>query len=128
MSGIVIDSVNYDVIITSEIERAFELKQGGNGGTAQTGREIPDILGTNYTYTISVEPNKNNFAAYDSFYQAITAPADYHTVTLPYGQTTITFQAMILSGTDRLKRKVGSSNRWGSLKVQFRPIQPQRTS
>ena len=94
---------------------------------AQTGREIPDILGTNYIYTLGVEPNKNNFAAYDAFYQVITAPAEYHTVTLPYGQTTITFQAMILSGSDRLKRKIGQSNRWGGMKLQFKPIEPQRT-
>lgn len=125
---ITVDNVTYDVIITSDIERAFSLKQGGQGGTAQTGREIPDIIGTDYAYTVNVEPNKNNFAAYDAFYQVISAPSDYHTVTMPYGQATITFQAMILSGQDRLKRKVGNSNRWGALSLQFVPIEPQRTS
>ena len=125
---ITVDSVSYDVLIASNIERAFSLKQGNQGGIAQTGREIPDILGTDYVYTIRVEPNKNKYADYDSFYEAITSPADYHEVTLPYGQTTITFDAMILSGQDRLTRKVGTSNRWGSLTLQFVPIEPQRTS
>lgn len=123
---IVVDNVSYDVIITSNIERSFSVKQGGQGATAQTGREILDILGTDYVYNMKVEPNKNNFAAYDAFYQAISAPVEYHTVTLPYGQSTITFDAMILSGKDKLKRKVGSSNRWGTLSLQFVPIEPQR--
>lgn len=127
MSGITIDGTDYDVIITSEIERDFELKEGRLGGTAQTGREIPDILGTNYTYTMTVEPNKSNFAAYDAFYQAISAPVEYHTITVPYGQSTLTFEARILSGKDRLKRKIGTSRRWGGLKIQFKPIEPQRT-
>ena len=100
---ITVDSVSYDVLIASNIERAFSLKQGNQGGIAQTGREIPDILGTDYVYTIRVEPNKNKYADYDSFYEAITSPADYHEVTLPYGQTTITFDAMILSGQDKQK-------------------------
>ncbi len=125
---ITIDNVSYDVILTSGIERAFSIKQGKLGGTAQTGREILDILGTDYTYSITVEPNKNNLAQYDAFYQAITAPVEYHEVTLPYGQTTITFEAMILSGKDSLKRKIGTGNRWGGLKIQFKPIEPQRTS
>lgn len=127
MSGITIDGIDYDVIITSNIERAFELKQGGIQGTSQNGREIPDILGTNYTFTMSVEPHKDNFVAYDAFYQKITEPVDYHTVSVPYGQTFMTFQAMILSGTDKLRRKVGSSRRWGALKIQMKPIEPQRT-
>ena len=125
---ITIDNVDYDVLIASNIERAFSLKQGGQGATAQTGREIPDIIGTDYVYTIRVEPNKNKYTDYDTFYEAITSPADYHQVTLPYGQTTITFEAMILSGKDKLTKKVGSSNRWGSLTLKFMPIEPQRTS
>ena len=124
---ITVDGVTYDVIATSGIERAFSLKQGGQGGTAQTGREIPDILGTDYAYSVKIEPNKSNFSAYDAFYEKISEPVDYHTVTLPYGETSITFQAMILSGKDRLKRKIRNSNRWGGLSLQFVPIEPQRT-
>lgn len=127
MSGITIDGTDYDVIVTSGIERSFELKQGNLGGVAQTGREIPDILGTDYIYTMTVEPNRNNFSAYDAFYQAISAPVEYHTVTVPYGQSTLTFEAMILSGGDVLKRRVGSGRRWGNLKIEIRPIEPQRT-
>lgn len=125
---ITVDGVSYDVIVVSSIERSFALKQGGQEGTAQTGREILDILGTSYTYSIKVEPNKSNFADYDSFYEAISAPVDYHTIVLPYGQTTITFEAMILSGKDKLKRKAGSNNRWGALSLQVVPIEPQRTT
>ena len=123
---ITVDGVQYNVLITSGINREFSLKQGGQGATAQTGREIPDILGTEYTYTLKVEANKSDYASYDAFYEAISAPADYHTVTLPYGQSEITFEAMILSGKDTLKRKIGNSNRWGALSLKFVPIEPQR--
>ena len=123
----IVDGVTYDVIITS-IDRSFSLKQGGQGGTAQTGREILDIIGTDYVYNLKIEPNKDKYSDYDSFYDAITAPVECHTITVPYGQTTITFDAIILSGKDRLKRKVGTSNRWGGLSLQFVPIEPWTAS
>ena len=60
---ITVDGVQYNVLITSGINREFSLKQGGQGATAQTGREIPDILGTEYTYTLKVDANKSDYAS-----------------------------------------------------------------
>lgn len=127
MKGIIVDGYYYDVILTHGIERSFELKQGELGGVAQTGREIPDILGTNYIYTMTVEPNRDNMDAYNEFYEKISEPVESHVVELPYGVTTMKFEAMIMSGKDRLRRRDWRTLKWGSLEITFMPIEPQRT-
>lgn len=127
MKGIIVDGNYYDVILTHGIERSFELKQGDLGGTAQTGREIPDILGTNYIYTMTVEPNRDDMDAYNAFYEKISEPVESHMVEVPYGVATMKFEAMILSGTDRLRRRDYRTLKWGELQIQLMPIEPQRT-
>ena len=127
MKGIIVDGNYYDVILKHGIERSFELKQGELGGVAQTGREIPDILGTNYIYSMTVEPNRDDMDAYNAFYEKISEPVESHMVELPYGVTTMKFEAMILSGTDRLRRRDYRTLKWGELQIQFMPIEPQRT-
>lgn len=124
--GITVDSVTYNVkVVYESISRAFELVEGANTGTAINGRTIRDILGTKYSYSLSVEPDPAHPTDYDAFYQKITEPVDSHTVTMPYGQTTITFSAMVESGTDTYRGIIGAK-RWSGLSVRFTAITPQR--
>lgn len=128
MSGITIDGIEYAVRIKYEtLERDFAIMEGNNSGVSITGRTIPDVYGTKYAYSVQVEPNPSNPSAYDAFYEKISEPVDYHTVVLPYGQSTMTFQARILSGKDVFTGMMGGYNRWKGLSVTFSPIEPQRT-
>lgn len=125
---ITIDGVLYNVRVSfGTMERSFELVEGKNKGTTITKREIRDIIGTRYSYSMQVEPDPANPEDYDSFYQKITEPKDYHVVELPFDQNGISFEAQIISGSDSYKGFLAGKHRWGGLKVEFVPMQPQRT-
>lgn len=127
MDGITMDGIHYRVrVVFDSLERAFDLLSGPNAGNMLTGRRERDLLGTGYSYSMEVSPDPRFPSDYDAFYEAISAPVDSHTVTLPYGQGTITYEASVDSGKDKYHGKVGSTNRWRSLSVQFDYIEPQR--
>lgn len=127
MNGITIDGTNYDVkIVYPSLTRSFEIIQGINVGTNLLGGEISDVLGTKYAYTMQVEPNPSNPTAYDNFYQVISSPQASHTIVMPYGQSTLSFNAKIVSGSDVNNGRIANFERWSGLTITFIPINPQR--
>lgn len=125
--GITMDGIKYNVAVTYDsMQREFELKNGPFTGDSLAGRKILDILGTTYTYSMTVEPYEDDLASYNAFYQAVTSPVAYHTITLPYGQTTMTFQATIESGSDTYGGYLGTERYWHNLQIKYVPMEPQR--
>lgn len=124
---VVLDNVQYKVRVkVNSLGRSFRIDEGDRSGTVKSGYYFRDIIGTYYDYSMEIESDPTDPADYDAFYQAISAPVDSHTLTVPYGQTTMTYNAMVTSGNDMFKDKVGSVNRWTGLSVQFTAIEPQR--
>lgn len=124
---ITVDGTEYNIRMKFEtLHRAFEIIEGPNSGTAISGRVIRDIIGTKYSYQIDVEPDPADPESYDAFYEMITSPEDSHTVSFPYGQETITFDALIESGNDKYMGIVGSRKRWSGLSIVFKAMEPQR--
>lgn len=130
VNGLTVDGTNYHVrVVFKSLKRSFSITEGPNSGKAINARAIRDVLGTQYTYSMNVEPLSTGLSdqeEYDRFYQVITAPVDYHTVEMPYGQTTIVFDAQIISGEDEYLGKRNGHDWWGGLTVSFVPMQPQR--
>lgn len=125
--GITMDGRTYDVrIVYNTLVRAFELIEGDNAGTMLSGRYERDLVGTGYSYQMRVEPNPLNRADYDAFFEAISAPTPTHTITVPYGQTTITYSARVLNGRDVYGGNPGGKKIWSGLTVEFVYIEPQR--
>lgn len=121
------DGTTYRVrIVYDSLIRSFELMEGVNAGEMLSGRHERDLLGTGYTYQMQVEPDPRYPQDYDAFYQAISAPVDSHTITMPYGQTSITYEAMIESGQDTYRGVAAGRARWKGLTVQYRYTAPQR--
>lgn len=126
--AILMDGVSYNVRITfPSLSRSFNIPQGSNKGKNLAYEDIDDIFGTEYGYSFTVEADPADVDAYDSFYEAVSAPVGFHTVTMPYGQSTITFQAKVTSGSDTFRGTFASKKRWGPLTVRFVPFKPQRT-
>ena len=124
---ITVDNTIYRVLVKyGSMKRSFELMEGNNTGTAISRRSIRDILGTNYTYRMTVLADPNYPEDYDNFYWKITEPVDYHSIVLPFGQSTITFQAKILSGEDVYTGYQTGYQRWDEMELTFEPMQPQR--
>ena len=121
------DGTTYRVrIVYDTLVRSFELLEGVNAGEMLSGRHERDLLGTGYTYQMQVEPDPRYPTDYDAFFEAISAPVDSHTIIMPYGQTTITYEAMVESGQDTYRGIVGGRTKWRGLTVHYRYIEPQR--
>lgn len=113
---VIMDGVSYRLNVRYEtLGRSFRLEEGQNAGTMLSGDYTRDLMGTYYDYSMEVEPDPRFPADYDAFYEAISAPVSSHSLTLPYGQSTITFDAMVSEGTDLYRGKVANRTRWGGL-------------
>ena len=117
-SVFLLDGKVYNVEVEKDsLERSFAVTD-----TEQSGRTLDyamdrDIIGTFYNYTMKVYPKTEDLAAYDAFYE----------MTFPYGQETLTFQAYITQGKDKLRIRRGK-NIWGldGLSLNFTAMEPQR--
>lgn len=110
----------------SGIKRSGQILDGQNAGRVLSGNMIRDIIGTYYNYSISIETQQLNVDEYDELYEAVTAPVDYHTLRVPYGQGTLTFRAYITNVDDVLETMADGVNRWGQLTLSFIAMAPQR--
>lgn len=128
MQNIVVDGVEYRVrVVYESLSRSFSIVEGPNGGTAITARAIRDIIGTKYDYEMRIEPDPRYPEDYNAFYEVISAPVESHMVEMPYGIGMMKFEAMIVSGEDTYAGILVNRNAWKGLRVQFKPILPQRT-
>ena len=128
-SVFLMDGKAYNVEVEKDsLERGFAVTD-----TEQSGRVLDysmhrDIIGTFYNYSMKIYPRTDDLAAYDAFYDAISDP-NYasHEMTFPYGQETLTFQAYVTQGKDKLKIR-GRKNIWGldGLSLNFTAMEPQR--
>lgn len=126
-SVFLLDGKAYQVQV-EELERNFSVTD-----TDKSGRTIDytlnrDVIGTFYNYTLKVFPDITNLSSYDEFYDAISDPNyDSHEMTFPFGQETLTFQAYVSHGKDKLKRRNGR-NIWGldGMSLTFTAMEPQR--
>lgn len=127
MDGVTLGGTTYNVhVVPDSVKRIAELMEGVAAGDMISGRHERDLKGTSYSYALQVEPVWTDPAAYDAFYDAVTAPVDAQYVVLPYGQTTIGFNAMIKTVEDGLIGEALGVNRWHGLTVRFIPQSPQR--
>ena len=111
---ITMDGVPYRLRVKlGTLRRSFRIEESERSGMVKSGEEFRDIIGTYYDYAMDVEPDP-------------AAPVEAHTVTLPYGQETLTYQAMVSAGEDKQRDKVAGVTRWTGLTVTFKAKKPQR--
>lgn len=124
---ITMDGVTYNLgIVFPSLSRSFSFVEGVNGGMALSGKTILDTIGTKYAYTMELEPINGYQSDYDAFFYAISSPDRLHSVTLPFGQSTLTFDCYVLGGSDALEGRRGADYKWGGMTVNFVPYAPQR--
>lgn len=123
-----IDNIYYDIMIPENgIKRSFSIADTDNAGRLLTGKMVRDIVGTYYNYTIQFETKYLSDDEYDDLFNKLSAPVDYHTITVPYGQGTLTFEAYITSGSDTLRSVRNNRNKWQGLSVNFIAMKPYFT-
>lgn len=121
---ITIDNTTYNVGIIKITRQASQKLE--SLGTTLDLRKHYDIKGTYYDYEVELATKQMNVTDYDSLYEVLTTPQESHTVTMPYGQSTITFEARVSVTSDSLINKFALLRKWSSLKVTFEALTPQK--
>lgn len=121
---IIIDGNTYNVGIIKITRKASQNIE--SLGTTLDLRKHYDIRGTYYDYEVELATKHLNVADYDTLYEVLTTPQESHIVTLPYGQDTLTFEARVSVAADSLISSYTSLKKWGSLKVTFEALTPQK--
>lgn len=113
-------------IPVTSLQRNAAVLDGKNAGRMIDGGMKRDIIGTFYNYDLSFNMSHLSAAEYDEFYEIVTAPVDYQTVVLPYGQGNIRFDAYIANAKDELIKASGGHREWSNLSLTFTAMKPQR--
>ena len=121
-----VDGVSYRNIHVSSLKRSFAVLDGENAGRTMDGAMQRDVIGTYYNYSLEIDPSNSDPAEYDALWEAISSPADSHTVSFPYGRDMLTFQAYVSNGEDHLWDFFRGTNRWEKLTVNFIAMDPER--
>jgi len=126
MSVFYIDGKAYDIGVVVPIQRSALLKADSLTSGEMLDHSIrTDVVGTFYSYAITIQPKGNN-AAYDALYEDLTAPIGRRTFSVPYGQSSLEFTGRIDTVADTLTRALNGVNTWRGLTVTFIPDRPQR--
>lgn len=124
----ILDGEEFPGLSVISIKRSAQILDGDNAGrTLPAGEMQRDVIGTFYNYSMQINEIASNPAAYSRFYDYITAPVDYHIVTFPYNQQTITGKYYVSSVEDVLYAMDKSGNLWSGLAVNFIATAPART-
>jgi len=105
------DGKTYDIIVT-KLSRSFAKLSTDKSGRVQSGEMFIDIIGTFYNYTITVDANEQNIPEFDRFWEDISAPKAFVTVSFPYNQSELTFSAYVTQGNQDLIRILKNPKTW----------------
>lgn len=121
-----VDGVAYPGVNVVSLERICAVLDGSNAGRTMDGAMKRDIIGTYYNFSLELTSDYSDLEQYDALYEVITAPVDSHTVVVPYGQGSMTFEAYVANVTDNLLHRMDRLSKWNSMKVNFTAMEPQR--
>lgn len=122
---VTIDGTPFDVGV-EYIKRQARIPDGPNAGEAKRGDWIRDVYGTFYDYILAFDTSAGlTRADYDTLYSVITAPVEFHTLVVPYGQSTLSFEAGITGAEDNVIL-MNDGTVWGNLSITFRAKKPKR--
>ena len=122
---VTIDGASFDVGV-EYIKRQARIEDGPNAGNSKRGDWIRDVYGTYYDYILAFDTSAGlTRADYDTLYSVLTAPVEFHTLVVPYGQSTLSFTAGITGAEDNVIL-MDDGTVWGNLSITFRAKSPQR--
>ena len=122
---VTIDGASFDVGV-EYIKRQARIEDGPNAGNSKRGDWIRDVYGTYYDYILAFDTSSGlSREDYDTMYGILTAPVEFHTLVVPYGQSTLSFEAGITGAEDNVIL-MDDGTVWGNLSITFRAKSPQR--
>lgn len=124
MAVFTMDGIDYNMKVI-KLKRSFEVADSDSTGRTKDWVMHRDVVGTFYNYTLTFADRDYDIEDYAKFYQAISSPVESHSVTFPYNNETLSFQAYMTKGDDALTM-INGKNIWGGLSIKFIAMEPQR--
>lgn len=127
MSCFKIDGIEFTKAVVDKPKRSFQILDGENAGRQiLTAKMERDVLGTFYNYSMNIDSSFMSKEEYDTLYELLSAPVDSHIIEVPYGQSTLVYEAYITSGSDELIAIRKNVNLWDNLSINFVAMEPER--
>lgn len=122
-----VDNVEFTRAVVDKPKRTFNIVDGDNAGRLLITLKMDrDVLGTLYNYSMKIDSSFMTVEEYDTLYELLSAPVDSHIIEVPYGQTTLVYEAYVTSGSDELIIIKNGINYWEGLTINFVAMEPQR--
>lgn len=122
-----VDNIEFTKAVVDKPKRSFNIVDGDNAGRLLiTAKMDRDVLGTLYNYSLKIDSSFMTEEEYDALYELLSAPVDSHIIEVPYGQTTLVYEAYVTAGTDELILIKDGKNYWEGLTINFVAMEPQR--
>lgn len=120
---VIIDGITYDVPFVS-CKRTADLldkyaKRTEDGGLKRK------LIGVYYDYEIKFGRMLDG-EKYEAFFNKLTEPVEYHTVTVPGSNGNYSYTAYFSSVSDNLKKQIDGKNYWTGLTAKFTAKSPAR--
>lgn len=122
-----VDNIEFTNAVVDEPERSFQILDGKNAGRLQGNLRMErDVRGTFYNYKMNIDSEFMTQEEYSTLYNLLSAPVNSHILEVPFNQETLTFEAYITSGVDKVTRIDEDGNHWTGLSINFVAMEPQR--
>jgi hypothetical protein len=124
---ITIDTIPYNINIVS-LKRSADFLDKSAERTVD-GVLHRELIGVFYNYQLSLSPGSNmTTSEYQTFWTAITAAEEFHTVIVPdVDGTPYSFTAYFAGVSDELRKDQTSKVYWKNLTINFISQSPSRT-
>jgi hypothetical protein len=121
-----IDGDVYNVGVVS-LKRKADFLDSEATKRLENGDMYRDLIGVYFNYDLQLEPqNAKNYNEYNRLWEKLSERAEFHAVTVPYGDGEYSFVRYFASVADELMVKSGDKNYWKGLTVNFKAKQPAR--
>lgn len=125
--SVTIDS-NSSVICTG-LTRKFNKLSDSSSGRTQDGSMHINLIGTYFNYTLTLRrPPTCSMADWDKVWNIVSYNEPWTQITMPYNQGTITYDAYITSGEQKLRYIKNGKTYWDSIDLEFIAKEPILTA
>lgn len=124
--GIRVDGIHFDIPMVSLKRNADFLDKYAE--RVETGELKRELIGVYYNYTLTVGSSTAfGDTDYDYFWDVMTAPKEFHEISLPIKNGYYTFTAYISSVSDEYKKILDGEAEFTGFTCKFTAQKPART-
>lgn len=100
---LVVDDIEYTVTLIS-LKRSIKTDHGSNNGIFLSGDKFYDTKKSYYQYNVTINPLRGYEEDYETLFIVLGEDVDSHLITMPWGQSEITFDAHVASVSDSCQK------------------------